>query len=190
MDQKVSDRQIISELDEIQHHLMKKYGPEGVANEKLQDQLKEFGRKGDDHWDARKLIEGALVHNRTRSRVPETQEQLDKILQQRGELGKVGPGVSGFGNSAGGRRRAREFLGIGEPEPALRMEPEEERGIELLEPTPNDGVWHGVRSNGPGNPFSIQKPKLKQQAEMLEQNPAGARQMILAAGRDPELFGL
>jgi|GEM_PF-7130702 len=38
------------------------------------------------------------------------------------------------------------------------------------------------------NPFDLNNQKLKQQAEMLERNPLRARQMILAAGRDPELF--
>ncbi|WP_298986200.1 hypothetical protein [uncultured Roseibium sp.] len=40
------------------------------------------------------------------------------------------------------------------------------------------------------NPFDLNNPKLERQAEMLERNPARARQMIKAAGRDPELFGL
>ncbi|MCV0425161.1 MAG: hypothetical protein K5905_06795 [Roseibium sp.] len=39
------------------------------------------------------------------------------------------------------------------------------------------------------NPFSIKNPNLKQQAEMLERNPARARQLIVAARRDPEVFG-
>lgn len=41
-----------------------------------------------------------------------------------------------------------------------------------------------------GNPFSLENPDLKQQSELLEQNPIRARRMILEAGRDPELFGL
>lgn len=40
------------------------------------------------------------------------------------------------------------------------------------------------------NPFSLKKPKLEQQSELLERNPVTAKRMILAAGRDPELFGL
>jgi hypothetical protein len=44
--------------------------------------------------------------------------------------------------------------------------------------------------NDNANPFSIRNPKLKQQAEMLERNPIRAKQLILAAKRDPELFGL
>jgi hypothetical protein len=38
------------------------------------------------------------------------------------------------------------------------------------------------------NPFDLERPQLRQQAEMLERNPLRAWQMILAAGRDPELF--
>ncbi|CTQ53112.1 hypothetical protein LP7551_01633 [Roseibium album] len=41
----------------------------------------------------------------------------------------------------------------------------------------------------PGNPFDPENPNLKQQAEMLERNPARARQLIVAARRDPEMFG-
>ena len=40
------------------------------------------------------------------------------------------------------------------------------------------------------NPFDLSKPKLEQQVAMLERNPLRARQMILAAGRDPVLFRL
>jgi len=39
------------------------------------------------------------------------------------------------------------------------------------------------------NPFDLNKPKLKQQSELIERNPMRAREMILAAGRDPKLFG-
>jgi hypothetical protein len=40
------------------------------------------------------------------------------------------------------------------------------------------------------NPFNVKSPNLNQQAEMLERNPAQARQLIVAARRDPQLFGL
>jgi cell wall hydrolase len=40
------------------------------------------------------------------------------------------------------------------------------------------------------NPFDLDKQKLQQQAEMLERNPVMAKRMILAADRDPKLFGL
>jgi len=40
------------------------------------------------------------------------------------------------------------------------------------------------------NPFDLENPDLERQAEMLERNPLRSRQMILAAGRDPELFGV
>lgn len=43
---------------------------------------------------------------------------------------------------------------------------------------------------GGANPFDKNSINLKQQAELLERNPFTARRMILAAGRDPELFGL
>jgi hypothetical protein len=41
-----------------------------------------------------------------------------------------------------------------------------------------------------GNPFSLSKPNLKLQAEMIERNPVMAKRMILAEKRDPKLFGL
>lgn len=40
------------------------------------------------------------------------------------------------------------------------------------------------------NPFDFKTPDLPQQAAVLERNPVLAERMILAAGRDPELFGL
>ncbi len=40
------------------------------------------------------------------------------------------------------------------------------------------------------NPFDTDRPDLKQQSELLESNPARARQMIISAGRDPGLFRL
>jgi hypothetical protein len=91
MENKVSEKQVIEELDQIQKQLMKKYGSGGVANEKLQDELREFGSKGDGYWDARKILEGALIYNRTRSEDPEKQKMVDEIL---GENLKVGPAVS------------------------------------------------------------------------------------------------
>lgn len=39
-----------------------------------------------------------------------------------------------------------------------------------------------------GNPFDQDSLDLKQQSELLDRNPARARQMILAAGRDPKMF--
>lgn len=49
------------------------------------------------------------------------------------------------------------------------------------------GVSEGVSG---GNPFDQDSLDLKLQSELLDRNPARARQMILAAGRDPILFGL
>lgn len=40
------------------------------------------------------------------------------------------------------------------------------------------------------NPFSLSKPRLEQQAAMLAHNPLRARQLIIDAGREPQLFGL
>lgn len=49
----------------------------------------------------------------------------------------------------------------------------------------------GLNTGGNGtNPFASDSLSLKEQSEMLERNPAKARQMILAAGRDPALFRL
>jgi hypothetical protein len=47
----------------------------------------------------------------------------------------------------------------------------------------------GLSGEGSGaNPFDTDSPNLKEQSELLERNPARARQMIMAAGRDPALF--
>ena len=172
MENKVSEKQVIEELDQIQKQLMKKYGSGGVANEKLQDELREFGSKGDGYWRARKLLEGALIFNRTRSEDPEKQKFLDEIL---GEFMKVGPAVSGYGNSEEARQRAREFLGLSKPGTKTNV-------------TPWTDGWSGVRLQNGANPFDVKRPDLKKQAEMLDRNPTVARKLILAAGRDPELF--
>lgn len=172
MENNVPEKQVIEELDQIQKQLMKKYGSGGVANEKLQDELREYGRKGDGYWDARKILEGALIYNRMRSEDPERQKIINEIL---GGNSKVGPAVSGFGNSEEGRRRAREFLGLSEPGTKTNVKPW------------TDG-WSGVRLQNGANPFDVKRSNLKKQAEMLDSNPAVARKLILAAGRDPELF--
>lgn len=39
------------------------------------------------------------------------------------------------------------------------------------------------------NPFDLEHPNLEQQAQLVEENPAKAKQLIRAAGRDPKLFG-
>ncbi len=39
------------------------------------------------------------------------------------------------------------------------------------------------------NPFELNNSQLNQQVALLERNPIRARQLIVAAGRDPELFG-
>ncbi|MES0811319.1 hypothetical protein ABLO27_17670 [Roseibium sp. SCPC15] len=49
----------------------------------------------------------------------------------------------------------------------------------------------GLTDSGSGaNPFASDSLNLKEQSELLERNPARARQMIMAAGRDPKLFRL
>jgi hypothetical protein len=40
------------------------------------------------------------------------------------------------------------------------------------------------------NPFDKDKPNLQKQSELLDANPARAKSLIEAAGRDPKLFGL
>ena len=53
-----------------------------------------------------------------------------------------------------------------------------------------DGL-SGLTDGGSGsgaNPFASDSLNLKEQSELLERNPARARQMIMAAGRDPKLF--
>ncbi|MEO1115691.1 MAG: hypothetical protein AAFY05_25330 [Pseudomonadota bacterium] len=47
------------------------------------------------------------------------------------------------------------------------------------------GVSEGASG---GNPFDQDSLDLKLQSELLDRNPARARQMILAAGRDPKMF--
>ncbi|MCV0425160.1 MAG: hypothetical protein K5905_06790 [Roseibium sp.] len=55
---------------------------------------------------------------------------------------------------------------------------------------PNNGASHTGSLSKSDNPFNVSNPNLKQQAEMLERNPVRARQLIVAARRDPEAFGL
>ncbi|GAB2183754.1 hypothetical protein LAB1_10630 [Roseibium sp. LAB1] len=73
------------------------------------------------------------------------------------------------------RQQAREILGLSKPEKKMNVKPR------------TDG-WSGVRLQNGANPFDVKRPDLKKQAEMLDRNPAVARKLILAAGRDPELF--
>ena len=182
LETKVAEEQAAYEIDQIQQHLLEKYGQEGVANEKLQDKLRAYGRKGKDHRDARKLIEGALIYNRTRSATSAGQRDADQFLEQLGELGKVGPAVTGYGNSAAGRKRAREFLGM--------KEPEYPTGSEKRSNNPSKKTWQGSAYDGADNPFLLEAPKLSLQAKILKNNPTEARQLIRAAGRKPDLFGL
>jgi len=49
------------------------------------------------------------------------------------------------------------------------------------------GLSEGI---GGANPFDNDSIDLKQQSDLLDRNPARARQMTLAAGRDPELFSV
>jgi len=53
-----------------------------------------------------------------------------------------------------------------------------------------DGMRGFGAEGGDGNPFESGNPDLRQQSQLLESNPLRARQMIVAAGRDPRLFGL
>ncbi|QFS98693.1 hypothetical protein FIV06_14795 [Labrenzia sp. THAF191b] len=53
-----------------------------------------------------------------------------------------------------------------------------------------DGL-NGFGAGGEGgNPSETGNPDLRQQSDLLENSPLRARQMIVAAGRDPRLFGL
>ncbi|MBO6629881.1 MAG: hypothetical protein JJ939_15805 [Alphaproteobacteria bacterium] len=53
-----------------------------------------------------------------------------------------------------------------------------------------DGL-NGLGDGGDGsNPFDSEKPNLQKQSELLDSNPARAKQLIEAANRDPKLFGL
>lgn len=58
------------------------------------------------------------------------------------------------------------------------------------QPANRKGAAAGTRKSITANPFSLEYPQLHQQAELLEHNPIRARQLILAAGRDPGLFRL
>lgn len=53
-----------------------------------------------------------------------------------------------------------------------------------------DGLSGLADAGGGANPFDRDAPDLKVQSELLERNPARARQLILAAGRKPGLFGV
>ncbi len=52
-----------------------------------------------------------------------------------------------------------------------------------------DGL-NGFGAGGEAQPFENGNPDLRQQSDLLENSPLRARQMIVAAGRDPRLFGL
>jgi len=51
-----------------------------------------------------------------------------------------------------------------------------------------DGLSGLSEGTGSANPFDNDSIDLKQQSDLLDRNPARARQMILAAGRDPKMF--
>ena len=51
-----------------------------------------------------------------------------------------------------------------------------------------DGLSDLTDGGSGANPFASDSLNLKEQSELLERNPARARQMIMAAGRDPKLF--
>jgi len=53
-----------------------------------------------------------------------------------------------------------------------------------------DGLSGLVDAGRGANPFDTGAPDLRLQSELLERNPARARQLILSAGRDPGLFGV
>ncbi|MDN3720129.1 hypothetical protein QW131_15330 [Roseibium salinum] len=53
-----------------------------------------------------------------------------------------------------------------------------------------DGLSGLNEGTGGDNPFDTDNPNLKRQSELLESNPARARQLIVSAGRDPRLFRL
>jgi len=53
-----------------------------------------------------------------------------------------------------------------------------------------DSLSGSADVSGEVNPFDASAPDLKGQSELLERNPARARQLIVAAGRDPKLFNL
>lgn len=53
-----------------------------------------------------------------------------------------------------------------------------------------DGFAGEASGNDSVNPFEKGSLNLKEQSDLLERNPGRARQMILAAGRDPGLFRL
>ncbi|PVB59315.1 hypothetical protein [Labrenzia sp. 011] len=53
-----------------------------------------------------------------------------------------------------------------------------------------DGLAVSGTEGGGANPFDRDRPNLKEQSDLLERNPARARQLILAAGRDPRKFML
>jgi hypothetical protein len=84
--------------------------------------------------------------------------------------------------------------------PSVGYLPEKVKGIDVLHPKEQRNIDSGSRSPSASkssklqqkftNPFDLTNPNLKQQAEMLEQNPARAKKMIVLAGRDPEMFGI
>ncbi len=62
--------------------------------------------------------------------------------------------------------------------------------VPLPRPKPEGRASAAPNTQFGTNPFDARKPNLNQQAALLERNPVRAKQLILAAGRDPEMFGL
>lgn len=207
-------REQSAKLSQMRDYLFEQYGADAVFREDLQEALGVFRGQSVDNIPAVKLIERLLVSNSTRAEHWAAQVAGSKF----GPGEQIGNGLAEFVASKEAVDLASEFLGLQDletdqqrPHRSLREVRPDRTGKssrlplpEVAVPQPKPGVGiprskpidHGEtvvprsRSRTNNNPFDVQKPKLKQQAEMLERNPAGARQMIKAAGRDPELFGL
>jgi len=86
--------------------------------------------------------------------------------------------------------QSKEILGQDEGEGESRKVPGGRMSNIPLHAERSVGLSSHVPHIAKENPFNLKTPQLKQQAELLERNPARARQLIVAAGRDPVKFGL
>ncbi|MHA7777408.1 hypothetical protein [Roseibium sp. M-1] len=192
-------------LAEIRDYLHEQYGSSAVGNEELQGVLDELGDKGGDHILAKRIIEALLASNSGR-----TDRWYSQMMS-----GKFGPGeqvglaLAEIFADEKSLPLAREFLGL-KQEPASKGQVLAKSNLQKSKPTNVNSerleprqplnqngrlpvsVLHQAELNEPyaSNPFNLKTTDLKLQATLLERSPALAQQLILAAGREPRLFGL
>ncbi|MCV0429411.1 MAG: hypothetical protein K5905_28525 [Roseibium sp.] len=222
MNKAKANTQKTAKITQMRDYLFDQYGAGAVADEDLQAALFKFGKLGDDHKNAKKLIHGLLVSNRTRAGHWSSQLAAGKF----GSAEQAGNAIAEFYADDKAVSLASEFLGLQDSKPEKRAKQDRRpttipnrTGKSARLPLPKNSAINGshlnsIQGSKPGfgvpvskpksggdtsmrqpsskkgvNPFDLTNPDLKQQAEMLERNPARARQLIVAARRDPEAFG-